>query len=264
MIPIISTIIPWCDRSEVEQTLEKNSSIFIECKAEVILVDCAGTQPIRLNHKKQADDFNLKIVRVPAPRFNKSLAINIGVALARAPIVFVLDADILLDSSLHDCINACKPGYFITIEAVQESHGSTTVSDSWIQSLEHSISLIDRDGKRANVITSRVHPHTQERNAPGLLIANRQDILDINGFNSDLVGWGWEDIDACLRLQLKLGLSGHLMGRAVHLTHSREQSCVNGISSEIVNKQTCLHNYSNRIYDGTLKQDVQHWWNAIF
>ena len=102
-----------------------------------------------------------------------------------------------------------------------------------------------------------VHRVTRDgtRTGPGLVVVARKHFLAVGGFNSALTGWGFEDYDFQIRLQLMLGLKRRTFGRALHLSHES----VDGRETDWRNQQTCLENYGRGLFTGTYRADIERW-----
>jgi glycosyltransferase involved in cell wall biosynthesis len=198
---------------------------------------------------------------ISAPGFNKSLALNVGLAHARADTVFTLDADIVLLGPLP--VEAMDERSFLTIESVYESSpfdAKQTPNDSAVASpksafleftfrggvkVRHQVSLFDAFG---NVRTG----------PPGLLLAKKEDLLNIHGYNSDLESWGWEDDDVLVRLQYALGRRRVQSGAALHLMHGDNARFLRGPRSQSGQRNfiKCCRNYNNGLFLGSYHSDV--------
>jgi hypothetical protein len=95
----LTTIIPWCQRQELAQTLRHNAPIFEAMGSDVIVVNCGGNSDV-LRGLLSSGVGPATQIDLPAA-FNRSLAINIGIHFAEPGVVFILDADILLTVSLR-------------------------------------------------------------------------------------------------------------------------------------------------------------------
>lgn len=90
--PVLSVIIPWCDRPEIAATLAHNRAQLSRSGREVIVVSCGG-EPGELGRLLEPLAWpGPRSVHVPTPAFNKGIALNLGVWAARAATLFLLDA----------------------------------------------------------------------------------------------------------------------------------------------------------------------------
>src|SRR5215213_6159273 len=119
-VPQVSVLIPWCNRDEIYLAMHENSRYLTEAKAEVLIVNCGGQIcPDKL--PRENGRYTQHIVTLPTP-FNKALAINIGTAIARAPFIFILDADIIMLSNLLEELHfAIDDSSFVTVAQIVES-----------------------------------------------------------------------------------------------------------------------------------------------
>ena len=77
-------------------------------------------------------------------------------------------------------------------------------------------------------------------------MVKRSALVRINGMNSNLVGWGFEDIDLLIRLGLLAKLAAKRIGSAYHLAHDDSIRTFSGSSleeSENRNSEICMANY---------------------
>lgn len=267
MRPPLSIVIPWCDRAELATTLAENRARFAASRAEIIVVNCGGDRTAVTRHAAEAAVPGLRVVHVPA-RFNKSLALNLGASLARAPRLFHLDADILLDKT--DFLSRARallgrPG-FVNVERVHESARPRARRRSRLQHVAHLTELVLADGRRATIETNRYRLADHSRSAPGLVLLRRADFLAVGGMSSDLVGWGWEDLDLLVRLQLGLGLRQRLAGEVTHLSHDDRWRDTRGrqrTETEADNYRRCLARYVAGQLTGSYRADLARWHDRL-
>ena len=126
--------------------------------------------------------------------------------------------------------------------------------------LAHVVELETAAGERVRIETNRREFRHGSRGGPGLIALRRQDFLAVDGMNSDLRGWGFEDVDLVARLQLcELG-PRVAVGGALHLSHDDSLRSTAGAArarSEQHNFAVCLANYRLGHLRGTFTDDVQ-------
>lgn len=256
----LSVVIPWFNRSELSRTLTENASQLQQPGIEVLLVNGGGR---RLEAEGIARDHGwprIRVVYVPIETFNKPACLNLGVAFARAKAVFVLDADVILAGAFvrKACdVIAGGANCFVSVAKVTES-APEKVPHRWNRGAaihERSITtrLTTAAGRRANIVHTVTRDGT--RTGPGLIVVERKHYLAVEGFNSNLTGWGFEDYDFQLRLQLLLGLKRKTFGRALHLSHES----ADGRETDWRNQQICLENYGRGVFTGTYRADIARW-----
>jgi hypothetical protein len=93
----------------------------------------------------------------------------------------------------------------------------------------------------------------------------KSDFLRVGGMNSELKGWGWEDLDLAIRLQLHLKRKHKQAWKAIHLTHSNASRNVlsNKYADEYQNANICLANYQMGDFSGTYIKDISYWKNRV-
>ncbi|HKV09756.1 MAG TPA: galactosyltransferase-related protein, partial [Thermoanaerobaculia bacterium] len=231
--------------------------------AEVVVASCGGDPPLLGETLGGISSPAVRVVEIPAPRFNKGLALNLGVYAARAGRLFLLDTDVLLDEAFLPRALARLDGRsFVTVQRVVESHPAPADEAPGLAEIAWSVELVGRNGRKARVETNRLRFRDGSRSGPGLILLERGHFLAVDGMNSDLEGWGWEDLDLVARLQLALGLKRRTEGRAVHLTHGDEVRDLAGQSrgtSEQANFVQCLANYRLGCFTGTYGDDAATW-----
>lgn len=262
----VSVIIPWCDREELGHTLRANSKYFRESAAEVLVVNCGGDE--RLLRRLLADGaaHPPRVVRVPTC-FNKSLAINVGVHMTRGRHLMVLDADIVFRHNvLAELRAALAPSSFLTVADVAET-GEGGGGGTYLTSTSARREFMLADGRRIEVVTSRIYLPGRSRKGSGLLFLRREHFVAVGGMCSDLAGWGWEDNDIAARLQMALGLEPREAGSALHLSHDDDKRFMrDGLSradNDELNFMACLARYERGLIHGTLEADVRRWQELV-
>ena len=262
--PELSVIITWCNRPELERTLTENRPLFDRYNTEVIVVNCAGLQADLHKILSRARPNRLSCVNVQTTVFNKCLAINLGVSVARSERLFLIDADILLtEDFLPTAFDIVGERHFFTVERVLESDPEPL--DDQLKEMATSISFVARNGRKA-MATVRRGLHNDSRNAPGLVMLTRALFLEVGGMNADLRGYGWEDRDLLLRLQFALGLEERSAGTVIHLSHKDEAQHAawrNRQQSENWNFAAVLKNYRAGHYAGTYYDDLVVWKDKV-
>lgn len=273
--PSLSILIPWCDRDELGVTLTANGPYFRELEAEVLVLNCGGDSARLRQLVSDCGVTGTRQLDIAAPRFNKSLALNVGIAYSNADSVFVLDADItLLKDALAGAIAFTKDGCFVTIEWVYESESSaggvgkapeqasnlSSLTNDFVAAVVSSTILTFRfrDGKAVQHQVSRKDFLGTTRAAPGLLLAAKPHLVEIQGYNSELQSWGWEDDDVLIRLKHVLGLRHIQRGEALHLTHGDDRRILRGSrrQSDQLNFMKCCRNYNSGNFLGSYQADI--------
>ena len=252
--PPLSILIPWYQRDELRVTLAANAPVFRTHNAEILVLNCGGSSERLRGLITASGVTGIRQLDLAVTRFNKSLALNIGLAHARADTIFILDADIVLLGHLP--VEALDERSFVTIESVQESvpfeaKAAPSAKSAFLEltfrggvKIRHQLSVRDCLGNM--------------RAGPGLLLAKKADLLNIHGYNSDLDSWGWEDDDVLVRLQYALGLRRIQSGAALHLTHGDNQRFLIGSRSQSDQRNfiKCCRNYNNGLFLGSYPSDI--------
>ena len=266
--PAISVLIPWCERDELRLTLAANAPAFRAHEADVLVLNCGGNSGHLRELIAASETSGVRQLDISAPRFNKALALNVGLLYSRSDTVLILDADVVLLSDFLEEAKALADGKsFVTIERVYESEQTVPlnsqppgVADNFTVTLLTSaaIEFRFRDGTAVQHQLSRRDMFRNMRAGPGLLLAQKCDLLEIQGFNSELETWGWEDDDVLVRLQYARKLRRIQNGAALHLTHGDDRRVLRTSrnQSDQINFIKCCRNYNNGLFLGTYRSDV--------
>ncbi len=258
----LSVIIPWRDRPELPRTLAHNAAGLAAVGAEVIVANCGGRRESPSNDLAVAENVPLRWIDIPAAGFNKGLALNLGASLSQRDALFLLDTDILIESGTMDALmGALDDGCFVTVASVVESSaiGAAPRPSSRIAAVTHAVELRTSTGETHRIVTNRLDLGRGARAGPGLALVWRRDFLAVGGMNSELTGWGWDDLDLILRLQMALGRQRREVGQVTHLSHGDGARTLLGQSrgeSEGRNFMACLAACSVGDLRGTYDADV--------
>lgn len=257
----LSVIIPWCNRPELRISLLENAPVFQRAHSEVIVVNCGGDVKSSRQLLREVRIRGLKLVHIPHSHFNKSLALNAGFLVSREKIVQFLDADIILDKNYFDEALHCLPmkAYVILARLSERSSESRARDKLGIDEIAQTITIV-RSDRTAHVETNRLRYEDGSRSAPGIVMFPRRSFMCVDGMNSDLEGWGFEDIDFLIRLQLGTGLQPSQAGRGYHIPHDDKLRFFRGKTpqhNESINSAKCLFNYRNGHFMGTYRDDIK-------
>ena len=269
--PPLSVLITWCNRPEFEYALSQNRHWLIEAEAEVLIINCAGDHAALARMVSTVQLPCAKLIRVPHPRFNKALSLNLGIHLSKAEIIFTMDADIV-SSSFPVKVEAQQlKTAFATVRWMHESKPddpvlkpALTEGTAYVQTVEQSHGLTFRwsDGTVSTVTTARKSLFNGSRAGAGQLMARKEHLIAVGGYNSDLEHWGWEDNDMQLRLAKFLGLQHIESGEVIHLSHSDGSRAMYGETRASLtwhNLKQSIQRYSSHDFLGTLVSDISKW-----
>lgn len=271
LYPPLSILIPWCNRPELEYALSQNRPWFIQAEAEVLIINCGGDQDRLRRMTAGAHLPGLKLIKAPYPRFNKALSLNLGIHLSRAEILFTMDADIVsagfpVKVEAHRLKRA-----FATVRWLHESNPENPVlkpaptgGAAYVSAVDqsHSLTFNWSDGTTSSVTTARKSLMDGSRAGAGQLMARREHMIAVGGYNSDLEHWGWEDNDIQLRLVKLLGLDHIESGDVIHLSHDDGSRAMYGETRATLtwhNLKQSIQRYSSNNFLGTLESDVGKW-----
>lgn len=257
---MLTVIIPWCDRPAIAESIQLNRDFLRNL--EIIVVNVGGCREDLLGHVQSAELEGLRLIHISGTKFNKSLALNLGIHLATAEACLILDADVrLCEYDLHAAAKFLEQGAFVTLKRVVSPEGQGWATRLGLVAVRNFVELEFAEGGSVQVETSAFYNDGNSRSGPGVLLARKAWLTDISGFNSDLQGWGWEDIDVIFRLQ-KIGLQRQSLGLGWHLTEDAPSATVVGKhESEMRNRALAFRNYSVGNFRGTLQRDVKRCFN---
>jgi hypothetical protein len=130
---------------------------------------------------------HLKVVIEGETYFNKSRAINLGVALAEASHIIGCDADVL--------INVAAISSWAQTFCAPPSAGIALMPTHMVETA---------DGRN--------------RDAPGIVAFMACNFIVVEGYSNEFIGWGFEDRDFLWRLS-QAGIQVIKTGAAVHISH---------------------------------------------
>ncbi|MBI1354545.1 MAG: glycosyltransferase [Acidobacteria bacterium] len=260
----LSVLTPWKDRSELAETLERNEPLLRRDDVELLLVNGGGDADALERLVRGHGWTGIRLLRLGgATEFNKSECLNLGAARARGECLFVLDADVApAPDFLEQALAEVRAEHcFVSIERITES-APEKVPGRWDPNSEIACNAVRREitsraGRTATVEFRMASDGS--RTGPGMIVVRRDHFFEVQGFNSRLTGWGFEDYDLQIRLQLLLGLQRKTLGAAVHLTHERTAQ----EESNARNRELCFANYKRGLFLGSLGADVERWRGSL-
>jgi hypothetical protein len=270
--PQLSVLIPWCDRPEIRTTLTQNAPILRQFDSEILVLNCGGDaeQLKTLLYDSGSPTLpETRITDLGRPQFNKSYALNIGAYLSRSSRIFVLDADILLNIEVvKGALTILERSAFVTVEKVFESQptelfGRGTSKHKPLSVVTtYFVDISLADGTSISVRTFRKEEMEGIRGGAGLIFVRRDHLIQVDGYNSDLQHWGWEDNDMRVRLKRVLDLEHCEVGSVFHLSHPDSARALFGKSRESAvrsNLATVCERYAEGNFRGTYSSDVEAW-----
>lgn len=233
---MLSIIIPWYNRIELKNTFPPLIHYSSKIGGDVTLVNFGGDECL-LNEQLSGIRNKISVVHVRnVLGFNKPIAQNIGAYCSKQPYLFFCDCDILFTNPsllmLLDKVQQ-QSNAFGTLSMVKESKLNAREAGNLIM-FGYILKLKISDGTEAMIVDNEEDATEGTRQAPGLLLVRRNDFENINGYNSELDGWGWEDQDMVCRLTLNTKLKRIAFGNAIHISHTDKE------------RMQGYHNYTNR------------------
>lgn len=259
----VSVIITWCDRPEIETSLAHNGPEIDSANAEVIVMNCSGDSEALAAAIKRSGCAGVRQIDIAMPKFNKCVAINLGVHLCQGRAIFMNDTDILLDPGfLKQAVSLVSASNYVTVGRVVEKEGAEPTL-SYLMIMSQTTEFTCRDGRIIRFENERIHLDDNSRLGYGLVVVRKEDFQAIGGMNSELQGWGYEDQDLHLRLNAVQGLSVVRVGSATHLTHGdNKRDLLGGVTKSESHRRNLAigyENYARGNFMGTYAADVAQW-----
>lgn len=219
---MLSIVVSWRDRKELGRALPGLVDSARLLGGDVTVVNFGGSRDAL---REQLDGTGVHVVEIENQKyFNKARAQNLGAAHSQQPYLFFCDCDIVLEPAtvarLVERLHS-TPGTFATLAGVRESELNSR-GGNHVVCFGYHLRIKTRDGRVLEIVDNEEDATDGTRQAPGLLLVRRSDFLSIDGYNSRLHGWGWEDQDMIGRLTLGAGLTRIQDGVAIHLSHDDE------------------------------------------
>lgn len=256
----LSFIIPWFDRPELGTCLLDNQELFQSLDCELIVVNAGGSPTNFSRILSSAKGVKLSGLTITGATFTKSLCLNIGVSRSNSDYLFLLDADVILSRRVIKLSTGkLRSKAFVTIrrgvETDPNSHPHVLRIESGLSERLNTTKFLFPGGESASI---EFWNGRHGRCMPGLMLLRKADFLAVQGCNSDLQGWGFEDYDLQIRLQAYLGLKRVSLGTARHITHNIDSKEMLR-ASDARNRAACFENYRRRNFFGTYAVDIERW-----
>lgn len=161
--------------------------------------------------------------------FRLAMSRNRAIARATGDLIVIIDGDMVLHKDfVADYKKTIKPGWFIQGgRVVTNSKTAAEIINNRLQPNFFTSGLKNRKNAISNGLLSKVFSRevSSIRKTRGCNMAFwRSDLVDVNGFNNDFIGWGREDSEIVVRL-LNAGMHRlYLKFSAVafHLYHNEQ------------------------------------------
>ncbi|MFA5864905.1 MAG: glycosyltransferase [Phycisphaerae bacterium] len=260
--PRLSVIVTTYNRSQHLQRCIASLEMQTVVPDEIVIADDGSS----LEHVKVINEIisssRLKIIHVRQEHlgFRASANRNNGVRYCSGDCFIFLDGDIVLfPDAIWQHLQAVRPGYWVTGNAIRltadETENITTefirsrqFDKLWSQLNPQWIERMNRESRnfRKRAILARIWPSESRMRRQLFASMNcslyRSAYETINGFDEQFTGWGWEDRDLALRLQLA-GFRGRTVvdsARAIHLYHQPEMPGPHAGKSAAANREYYL------------------------
>jgi glycosyltransferase involved in cell wall biosynthesis len=206
---------------------------------EVIIADDGSKDDTRQLIKTYQEKFPVPLVHVwqPDEGFQLSRIRNKAIAQAKEEYIIQIDGDLILHPQfINDHVGLSQPGYFVTgsrlILSPQTTKHLIHTSQTSINFAIHLKSRNFFNALRIGVLRRflanryKVHGSAHKYYVKGCNMAFwKKDLLMVNGYNEDYVGWGKEDSEIAVRL-INSGVNKKFIkmgGIAYHLYHKEAE-----------------------------------------
>lgn len=261
---MLTIIVTWKNRKELFHAMDSFEKVVKYFQGEFILVNFNGDEQILHEQLKKHEPF-YRIVNVSGQNhFHKTLAANLGASFAKHEMLFFCDCDIILNPKelnvLYESIQA-NDNSFGTLSGVTETQ-INSLGGKHVVNFGYELRIRTANGRILKIVDQEEDANNGYRNAPGLLMVRKKHFFEINGYNSELIGWGWEDQDMIGRLTLGLGLTRISLGHAQHISHDdfsrtgQYPEKNRWLSRDKMFRQA-LSNYDEGKFEGSYTMDVQ-------
>lgn len=250
--PSLSVVVPWRDRPEFAETIERNAAILPK-DTQWIVVNGGGDREMLAS---LVGGRLATVVHLPMRRWAKGPVQNVGVSFADAERLLLLDCDIAFSNHGWEAMQvAFGPGRFVTLERVFDTGvGRRATLDPIVNDLEVEVS-----GRRIATNRSRYWPAEGARSGPGVVLLSRADFCAVGGFVGVLPsGLGFVDVDLLIRL-IASGKQRVEAGTADHIDPHPTTGSDARRSGDGRNFATCLRRYEAGMLMGTYAQDTRKW-----
>jgi hypothetical protein len=253
----------WSGRSELAMCLQQNRSVFSLPDRELIVVHTREETRRLTQILSQTKGIRGYAVAVSSP-FSKSRFLNLGVWACRTDTIFLVDADIILpEETISDAHRALGPGRFVSVDRGKElspdKHPQVLRGANGFIERRQITELVFRNGRIAR---TEFWQDLHGRSISGLIMMRKSDYIGAGGSNSNLEGWGFEDLDLQIRLQVQCKLEKMSVGTATHITHEMKSVQVMK-QSEAVNIALCFDNYEKGDFLGTYVEDTRDYQSQV-
>ncbi len=269
----LSLVIPWSNRPGLLEMLLHTNSVLNDVLSSAgwttsIIISSVSGNPSMLADIVTRSRITCTTIHAEAEFFNKSLALNLGVHHATTRFLLLVDADVLLSEEIiRSFLEQAEQGMENTFAVVRQLREKTSDpntafrSSAHLEEIRETLLIKCHDGTTA--CADYVFGPEGLRPTFGQLFLRRNAFVSIDGANSGLRGWGFQDTDLILRLQLKLGLRPIAVGIAQHLTHDNNlRETVTGQTvaySQRANRASAMSNYMLGHFLGTYSRDCESW-----
>lgn len=241
-------------RPEIQATLKNNASFFRALDSEIVIATAGPADSILENLPPGLVVRVIERSSSEIANFNKCEALNAAFAYGTADNILLLDADILI--APNDALGISTVPYdrsYGVLKGIREN--GSTPTGSKLKTRTSRVLFETNNGLRADVVKSSAVYEPMTFNGTGLLCMSRSAFEDVGGFNEELHGWGWEDVDLQVRLQFAGYSPVEIETTAVHLTHDdtiRASGLKSRYDTEAENSARAIARYEAGLFIGTL------------
>ncbi len=200
---------------------------------EIIIADDGSTQETANLIKQYQSIFQIPLIHswIPDKGFRVAKSRNMAIAKATAPYIIIIDGDIVVTPHfVQDHLSLMKKGQFVTGSRARLKEKATMQR---VQSRNERIHIFSPGLTRRLVLLRIPFMHhlikgnAHIKNARSCHMAFwKTDFIQVNGFEENFEGWGFEDSEFVQRL-FNIGLkrkNAKLLASAIHLYHPEKST----------------------------------------
>ncbi|WP_406230037.1 galactosyltransferase-related protein [Nocardia sp. NBC_01009] len=215
-------VITWHRRPELRKTLARNAEWLRATAGYVVATPGEDNDELRAWLRDTGG--NAGIVSAHGA-FGCAKYANLGIGFTPfdAPLIFVLDADIVMAATeVSDMVAATSADRAVILHEVHDEPALAPLPGTdqlgIVATRDSIFTLRLPDGRQVSVTKARQNYVSGAYLGPGMIMVGKDMLTEVGGYRSAFRSWGWEDIDLLIRLKLA-GYEIGEAGRAAHLTH---------------------------------------------
>lgn len=274
----ISVVIVCNGSRFIAHSLGVNAHWFRGHSVEIIGVVCGCSGEELLGAVSDVAHLAFRAIEIQTAIYNRALAINVGLYYARSEKCLILSCEHILRSDIiADSLSVLNGSSYLTADRIflettagpQSSRQgiSRYLPSGQLASIVKSSTMqaVYADGAVIDVASYYHDLWNDARSGSSVLAADKDQLIKVGGYNSELGNSLWANVDIQLRLKRILGLAHFMRGDVVQLeneadTGSLSAGARNGGSNAY---DIMLNSILTSNLCGTYSQDLEEWIDKI-